>query len=385
MSACHSRLAGETFASAGVPHVVCCKQDSELQDVAALAFTRQFYLALALGRTVKYAFEQGRRAVSAEKAEEEMKFLLLPEDGNHEVPIFDAEPVQEWPQHPHSSMTSLDGASNLELSVRNKIQEDPSPPPPQGFIGREVDLYHVLNSVLSKRLVSVVGEQGVGRSSLVYALCHYINIRKSTMSRAIDSIFFVGATRSRGADNYFVGVLRELLKKLTQDARVTREQDPNHMDIESLIHAICDALSQVRKPLVVIDDTELLEGPDEQQDLLTFLYKVFQKQSVKVLLIGRQPLGVPAICGVHESIYRMEPLDFQNTVSLFSNMCPQFRTHEERQQFVGHLQVVTDEEQSSGATERPRSLFEALGNGIPSRIESAAYSMEWDDIEGLLQ
>ena len=34
VSACHSGLAGETFASAGVPHVVCCKQDSELKDTA---------------------------------------------------------------------------------------------------------------------------------------------------------------------------------------------------------------------------------------------------------------------------------------------------------------------------------------------------------------
>ncbi|MGK3760262.1 MAG: hypothetical protein ACI8RD_012579, partial [Bacillariaceae sp.] len=34
VSACHSGLAGETFASAGVPHVVCCKQSSELKDTA---------------------------------------------------------------------------------------------------------------------------------------------------------------------------------------------------------------------------------------------------------------------------------------------------------------------------------------------------------------
>ena len=65
VSACYSYLAGETFASAGVPHVVCCQQESELKDTAALAFTRQFYLALAVGHTVKAAFDQGCKAVRA--------------------------------------------------------------------------------------------------------------------------------------------------------------------------------------------------------------------------------------------------------------------------------------------------------------------------------
>jgi len=33
---------------------------------------------------------------------------------------------------------------------------------------------YVLNAVLTERLVSVIGEKGVGRSSVVYALCHNI-------------------------------------------------------------------------------------------------------------------------------------------------------------------------------------------------------------------
>jgi hypothetical protein len=67
VSACHSAgLAGETYASAGVPHVVLsCKQESELKDTAVMAFTRSFYLALLVGHTVKESFEQGCKAVQA--------------------------------------------------------------------------------------------------------------------------------------------------------------------------------------------------------------------------------------------------------------------------------------------------------------------------------
>jgi hypothetical protein len=53
VSACHSGLVGEIFARASMPHVVCCQQESELKDSAALAFTWQFYLSLVVGHTVK--------------------------------------------------------------------------------------------------------------------------------------------------------------------------------------------------------------------------------------------------------------------------------------------------------------------------------------------
>jgi hypothetical protein len=40
VSACFSRLAGQAFAEAGVPHVVCCEVDAQVADSAALAFTK---------------------------------------------------------------------------------------------------------------------------------------------------------------------------------------------------------------------------------------------------------------------------------------------------------------------------------------------------------
>jgi hypothetical protein len=266
------------------------------------------------------------------------------------------------------------------------MQEDPSPTPPQFFIGREVDLYHVLNSVLTKRLVSVVGEKGVGRSSLVYALCHYVNERRSTIIE-IDRIFFVRATQNRGS-NRFVAVLQQLLKKLMQDGRLV-QQGYDAMDMEELIHAICKALNKV-KALLVIDRTEFLEGSDEKQDLVVFLSNLFQDtktQHVRVLLTGRESLGIPSIGGVPEQPFQLGPMNFQNTVRLFSNLCPHLHTPSDRQKLYKRL--VTDEKQGellptdTDLTERTNFLFRVLGNGVPSRIEKAAYSMSSESLEHL--
>lgn len=147
VSACHSKLAGETFVNAGVPHVVCCQQESQLMDSAALVFTRAFYLALAIGRTVADSFEIGRQAVAVapsvpDSVQEMKKFILLPENGKHDVPVIDVEPLSEWP-----------GRTGLKENRQNEVQGLPSLP--QGFIGREVDMYRLINDVLTKRFISL--------------------------------------------------------------------------------------------------------------------------------------------------------------------------------------------------------------------------------------
>ena len=417
VSACHSGLVGETFASAGVPHVVCCQQQSELKDAAALAFTRQFYLSLAVGHTVKASFEQGCKAVRAtpnlRNAEEEMKkFILLPTDGNHDVPVFDARPVREWPRTVSSGSTrslqrsnsirgsrpgrglipsrsiNFGGARSSELSVRNMMQEDPSPTPPQFFTGREVDMYHVLNAVLTQRLVSVVGEKGIGRSSLVYGLCHYVNERRSTIS-LVQRIYFMKAAQNRGSDR-FVAMLRKVLKKIMQDGRAPQQQN-DHQDVESLVHEICKMLKNL-KALLVIDHSDFLEGSAEAQDLIVFLKSLFQEtltKHVRVLLIGRHRLDIPSICGVAEHPYPLKPLSFCNTVRLFGNLCPHLHTPAERQRFYNCL--VTEGGQSDllpsdpAASERTKKLFNELGNGIPSRTEKAAYTISSEDLSRLEQ
>lgn len=392
VSACHSLLAGETFASAGVPHVVCCQEDSELKDSAALAFTRHFYFALAVGDTVKASFEQGCNAVRAapslrNNAEEEMKkFILLPKDGNHDVPVFNAKSIREWPRTAMGSSRSINtcGSRSSELSVRNMMQEVPSPKPPEFFLGREVDMYHVLNAVITRRLVSVLGAKGVGRSSLLYALCRYINERRSTIM-VINRIFFVKVAQNQGP-NRFAALLRELLSQQMEATGLNQEGIEN-MEPESLIPSICKAFRKV-KALLVIDKAHILEGSDERQDLVVFLRNLFQDprtEHVKVLLTGGEPLGIPSLGGVSEFSYTVGPMNFENTVRLFGYLCPHLPTPVDRKKFFKELLI--DETQlyllptDEGTTERTKYLFSILGDGIPSRIESAAQSTPFSVIK----
>jgi CHAT domain/Leucine Rich repeat len=405
VSACHSGLAGETFASAGVPHVVCCQQEFELKDTAALAFTRQFYLSLVIGHTVRESFEQGCKAVRAtpnlRDSEKEMKkFLLLPKDGNHDVPIFNAKAVLEWPKVSARQLRSrsskrpksitrirnlhVGGARSSELGVRNMMQEDPSPTPPQFFLGREVEMYYVLKAILCKRLVSVVAEPGLGRSSLVCALCHYINERASTII-AIERIYFVKAKRSRRFDGCRA-LMEQLLRKLVESGKED-PPDPG-VDMEDLFDFICKALKN-EKALVVFDRMEYLENSDDAEEFPMLLSTLFRgTKNVKVLVTGSHPLGIPSLGGQVEYPFPLGPLTFENTLRLFANLCPHLHTAGERHKLFERL--ATDGEQSelrpgdSGISDRTKAIFKTIGDGIPSRIEQAAYDISSDNLRELL-
>jgi hypothetical protein len=399
VSACHSGLAGETFASAGVPHVVCCQQEYELKDTAALAFTRQFYLALAVGNTVKESFEQGCRAVRAtpnlKDAENEMKkFLLLPRDGDHDVPIFNAKPVREWPRvlseeakrlrrnsryNKKGSLPSV-ALRNLELNVRNLIQDDPSPTPPQFFLGREVEMYHVLNLVLSKRLISVVGEPGIGRSSLVCSLCHYINERRNVISTSIEKIYFVKAKKFKKKSR-FVALIKTLLKRLVDEGKVQEVADED--DKETVIEAICGGLKKM-KALLVFDRVDLLDDTDDLTEFPMLLSELIREtKDVKILLTNLRPLGIPALGEQH---FSLGPLNFENTVRLFAHLCPNVHRPGDRQKLIDCLVTSKEVGQLLPGPDIPepvKYLFDMLGRGIPSRIENAAFCLHKDIVDRL--
>eukprot|EP00536_Pseudo-nitzschia_multiseries_P005081 jgi/Psemu1/318558/estExt_fgenesh1_pm.C_920001 len=406
VSACHSGLAGETFASAGVPHVVCCKQESELKDTAALAFTRSFYLALLMGHTVKESFDQGCKAVRAtpnlkDPNEEMKKFVLLPKDGDHNKPVFRAKPKQPRSQgsvtlkssrRRGSRGSSVSGGMALgtkssELSVRNMMQEDPSPTPPQFFLGREVDLYYVLSALLklNKRLVSVLGDTGIGRSSLVCALCHYINERASTISE-IQQIYFIKP--KQGDRNVLCrSLVRQLLEKLEENGKCRPTDEDT--DTEAMLEIICKNL-KADKCLIIFDRTELIKSSDVEclelpKILSTILYETKQ---VRVVITAHRSLGQPAIGGQVEHSYHLGPLTYSNTVKLFAKLCPRLHTPSERGMLVKKL-VRNDEDQKNLLPGDPRlkkrttGIFSVIGDGIPAKVEKAAYGISREDLARL--
>ena len=434
VSACHSALAGQTFVDSGVPHgkrccvhffgescvikltyfcllplivtrhstkppiqkhthnntiplhqffppVVCCQQEAQLMDSAALSFTRAFYLALAFGRTVKDSFEIGKQAVSCSPTVpnpvgEMEKFMLLPEDGNHDVPIFNAESVSEWP----SSRVSSRARNSVALpnGLPSESGQHTLPTPPQGYLGREADMYHVLNLVLSRRFVNIVGPTGIGRSSLAAALCHYIEDRKSTMM--FDHLFFVRSVLKRSGAGKSSPII-SLHNNLVSMGKA--KPLPTDADLDDIIEEISFSLRQT-KSLIVFDRTEALEGTVEEQDLHFFLGQIFSDtKDVHVLITSKKSVGLSSNVGVGENTYNLGPLNLRSTIKLFAFLCPRMHSSRERKELLDLLapNIETNgHAEDDGLSMKIKSI---LGEGIPAKIFSVAYQMTAHDFQEL--
>ena len=199
VSACFSSRAAFAFAVAGVPHVIAVQEDTQISDTSARAFAHHVYLALCQGLTVREAFLKGQAAVIAANSynppcccahlhtaphcstcevcrtpvccnthvapchslqhksccqpslphDESLKFLLLPDKGDHDVPLFsdadvpDGQWINKTPQRPPNNL----------------------PSGPDDFMGRAKDALAIVPQLLRHRLFLITGARGIGQHS----------------------------------------------------------------------------------------------------------------------------------------------------------------------------------------------------------------------------
>lgn len=355
VSACHSGLIAKALVKAGVRHVVCCDVDKKLQDDAALKFTHSFYYALAEGFTIQAAFEKGQEAVSKRFDREEVqKFQLLPKNKDHSLPLFDAE-MLDWEDERHSTERFI-------------------PVPPEYFFGREIDMYKVLREVVSQRLVTVVGEKGIGCSSLASALATYISDRKNVILN-IEDIYFVrrkDGEMGQALDSFIMPLHEQLV------AEGKTGTLPDDFSLHDVSGSICEALSD-SKALVFFDGADT-----EDKTLTNFVTSLFENtNTVKLLVTGRTAIGFSEF-NVEEHVYRLGPLDIASTAILFGKMCPHADTPKKRESLLTKViqeAEVSPEESTKG--DLSNSIFERLGGGHPSATIRAAKEMpkeEYDDL-----
>eukprot|EP00948_MAST-09A_sp_MAST-9A-sp1_P003601 g3601.t1 len=164
VAACHSHKAGQAFIDAGVPHVVCVRMGERILDRAAHFFTHQFYLSLAVGNTVQEAFHTGQKMVAAAPWNDSpddfrANFLLLPKASDHEERIFSPDDI------------------NVPYITRGEKKKNPGgfmPNKPQDFLGRNVEMLNVIIDILRRRLITITGPSGIGKTALATASCLYL-------------------------------------------------------------------------------------------------------------------------------------------------------------------------------------------------------------------
>ncbi len=191
VTACHSESVAAALYALRIPHIVAVDAEETVTQRAAITFFRRFYEALLTGNTVGDAFRAAQNAVALDEdlwrrageagaRAEARKFRLLPEDGDHDRPL--------WPALP-------EGAVQVELLPA--LTQPPFHLRPPHFVGRGDPMRDVLALLRERRTVLIQGVSGVGKTELAREVARWLVARRRVVP---ERVAFVDLARIRDAD-----------------------------------------------------------------------------------------------------------------------------------------------------------------------------------------
>jgi O-acetyl-ADP-ribose deacetylase (regulator of RNase III) len=382
----HAQAIGQAFVNAGVPHVVCCQRDERFRDEIAGEFMTTFYRALANNKVLKQAFEMATEVVRnsplAKNARRVLdRFCLLPERPDnpyyHNAPVFFAGPVPQRP--PAEDLHHMEGMELL-----------PNVPP--HFIGREVDMYEIIEALRVDDVIRVGGSPGSGKDSVVSAAARYMLRRKEVFQ--LDSIFWLPPPQGIvPEEDTLYGDLCQAMNMMKADTKGERWDDDDNLEIRERIGIELED----HKTMLIIDDRGFKER-GQREILERFVSHLLNAgSSAKVLIISsRVSDDVSAVSGLsastgggtrstEETTIDIGPLSFKSTALLFGGICKYITSSgcpaaHSAQEFAELLEPPCVAGQGGGpndkTSQRRFDLFRCMGSGLPLRVVSAAQTMK---------
>ncbi len=296
LSACHSAGLADALLAAGVRHVVAINAADPVLDLAARVFAERFYAALFAGRSVAEAFAAGRTAVATNdelrqwrdpetlqtlNMQEEVKFLLLPED----------DPVHQQPLVP--------APPSGQLTFRRPLWQNTnlSPVAADPFVGRARELHAIAQALRNNRCVAIHGMGGMGKTALAEAAARWQH------------------ERNRWRDGVWRVALRNITTAYEARSRIAFALGLEPKTAESDA-ALAGALAD-RQSLLVLDDLDALLLHD-RNGLVELVRALLGTRFLKLLTTAR--LDLPG--RIHHAPLELTRLTAEDARTAFLTYAP---------------------------------------------------------------
>ena len=364
VSACHSSFIGQAFVDAGVPHVVCCRHDTTIRESIAVEFSKSFYRNLACGKYLQQAFDVAREEIL--RAEEAAKFCLLPENANHDVPIFFRK--KRWP------------------SKKRYVPPVVFPHPPQIHIGRQKELFQLIQSLQSCRLVRVSGPDGVGKNDLVKTCCQYLKDRMH--QNDLHEILWVTYSFRHPTTTEVLDVPDRFANifSLVRDDSIC--EDAFIDEIRNEVLHLVDTF--IARKILLIFDVKDISNELSAEKLSGFVTLLLQKSSyqVRVWVIHRDSICIKTDrVSCLEKHVPVERLPVDDAVDLFEILLRPKTVIDPKRHGVDSVDELCDLLLTSStdlSSQRMQEIDKMLGNGIPLEIHRFVRNITAEDIDKLV-
>lgn len=278
------------------------------------------------------------------------KFILLPErdDEYHNVPIFFQRPNVPPPV------------------VEERPRRISIPTLPSEFMGRNVEAFDIVNSLLKYDVVKLVGRKGLGKKSLAIFVAKYVSER-----------------------HHYSNVLCWCSSSERQDTAVSLEQIRN--DMTGL-----EVVEDNKNTLLVLDAAKFSHlGVAALSEELRNIRNLQTK--VKMLIVSEHEGAVEFPTLVRVKTIELEPLTYESTATLFASVCPYVNQNSKyadpivysvpdflnlvfRRPYFRKERYVKVE-----MPKRAETLFKWLGQGYPRKILNTAWNLSPGDYKDIIR
>ena len=280
------------------------------------------------------------------------KFLLLPEckdDSYHDVEI-------SFADH-RSRPEKVRRHSNNQPRILKRV--------PLNFVGREPDMYRIIEALRNVDLVQVCGGVGTGKATLVAAVSKYILQRNNSF--LMDSAVWL--------PNCVTDDFNLTAKLLSNCTSLIMDSNVSIVGLRAYKNAlirIFDALNEQR--VLLVFDVRCFGSLQALRNLEVFLTDLLQAMSLKIILIGNATLKIK----ISSRTINVGPLDHDSSAILFSKL-----VHSEN--FSGpDLATILAPRRSQKKIPYPLKrntvIFDKIGRGLPSEIEQTAAQISETDL-----
>ena len=379
VSSCYPEVMAKAFLDAGVPHVISVQREAVFRDEGPAEFAKAFYLALAQDKTVKEAFNIGfdyvqRSPLVKTSRNLSDRYKLLPRkpelNSYHSNKVFFQSPVDHRPE-----------IESPDMSLVPKL--------PDHFVGREVDMYEILESLRVDDVIRVGGEAGIGKKSVLAAVSRYILERPKSF--LINEVFWLPTPKGIVAeeDTLYADLVQAIEWMVNAEDDIWDEDDFTDCRERIMIE-----LEDIRAILVI--DGRIFTTEAAGENLERFLSHLLNEASVKIILITAYEgsgTGKTKRSRSQETIISIGPLSYKSTSLLFGNSCkyvsssgnPVVHTAEEFADFLVPPSVKKLGAETKATSRRREELFERMGRGIPTAIMETAATYSDGDLNAMLR
>eukprot|EP00347_Sterkiella_histriomuscorum_P003876 403362604 len=314
-----SFLLGHIFHQAGVKHVICAKSYPDSGDDILQTFILTFYgslykLDINVCDAFRSAQEKVRQLFGDEKSDEFLLFIKQDSNPRINLQINQSQSMSQDDIHECASIVGPLSKGQLEIVDEPFIQNS-LPSQSLNLVGTNLIITKIVSEIIINRIVTILGYTGMGKSSILQNILHFLS-QRNFFASGIIYLNLRGVQDLTLFLKHFVLTMQVELPYFQSE----KKRECLQMNTEQSYKYIMAYLKSINQPMLfAFDNSEQIQHQDKDNFEKTIEEIMTQNPFIKVILTTQIPLSDGSLANISQSIKVINNLEQNDANELFQS------------------------------------------------------------------